>query len=379
MARVLFGGGISGIVGKVGGSIFQGGRTGNVLRNWCRPTNSRTPAQVVSRQQFGDATRAWAGLSTTDKLAWGSYGGGHYVSDPFIRSRPMSGMEAYVRNATKLQRWSIPISMWDLIPGPSGYHPDLQDYIDIMVQQGFTNDSEVLDALDQCFYEMDVLGLLDDNFTLLPMVGQDLNAARISIAELGTGPSQWASVNLDLSDYVRYGVARGISGNGVDERLYQYQTFNSYTQPIAMFIRRRLADAEAGTRYLGAADDGTNSVSLEFNNTTPQYRGYLGGSSGVIKAAEVGTCSLCVASYALNNLILYRDGIQVGTQAGRATQTLPAYNFNLCCGNLSGVPSGFTTSTIQMFAVFSATSAAVVAAAITSLERLHENLCAISA
>jgi len=228
-------------------------------------------------------------------------------------------------------------------------------------------------------YRLDALDAVDSNLTILPICGPNLYTAIVSLIEQGDEPEQWQNINLDLLDYVRYGLGRGLTGNGVNEGLAMRNTINNYAQPLAMHVIRRVTDAESGQRYFATADDGTNSVSFEFNNSTPQYRGYLGGGSGVVMSGELGTCSLTVASYAQNNLRLYRNLSHVGTQAGRTSQALPAQILSLLVGTLSGVYSGWCVSTVQQFALFSAADETTVLAIAGVLNDLHSDLCTLSA
>lgn len=379
MARVQFGQGVSAIRGRVGGSIFQGGSYGPILKSWNRPTNPRSMAQALSRIHFAQAVRRWRQLSSSAQMAWHTYAAGRYSSDGFLGSYPMTGPTAYAQNAIKLMNWGIPPAQWDLIPGPSGIHPDLQPFVDVQAQYGLNLSPDEIPPLDQLMYSMDALGLIDLNLTILPFVGPNLYAAIVSVIELGDEPVQWNNNNLDLGDYVRTGLGRGITGNGVNEYLLQYDTFDQCTQPLAMFIIRRVTDAESGSRYTASCSDTTHEVSLEHNNDTPQYRGYLGGDLGVIVSGALGSCSLCVASYAQNNLRLYRNNALVGTQAGRSNQVLPHVNLGLLALNTNGSPSGYTNATLQFFATFTAIDEATTQAAIAALEQCHTELTTISA
>ena len=70
MASVEFGGGVSQIVGRVAGSVFQRGRSGSQLRvlpiNTGRKQNSLSPARV----SLASVSSLWRSLSDAQRLAW---------------------------------------------------------------------------------------------------------------------------------------------------------------------------------------------------------------------------------------------------------------------------------------------------------------------
>lgn len=91
MAVVQFGSIVTSLKGKVGGQVFQGGRTGIVLR--CINGNkgelidaiakgSLAEVQTV-RKNFGKTTKGWSKLTDTQRASWASLLGVYTFTDKF--------------------------------------------------------------------------------------------------------------------------------------------------------------------------------------------------------------------------------------------------------------------------------------------------------
>lgn len=70
MANIKFGNGWADARGKVGGVIYSKNKSGSYARNWVKPTNPRTPAQVVARNRFSYIATNWRLLTDTERNAW---------------------------------------------------------------------------------------------------------------------------------------------------------------------------------------------------------------------------------------------------------------------------------------------------------------------
>lgn len=70
MARVIFGQGVAGAKGKVGGSVFQKTRSGYVMKQKGIPTNPKTAYQVGVRSKFTQVSKNWGLLTLAQRKAW---------------------------------------------------------------------------------------------------------------------------------------------------------------------------------------------------------------------------------------------------------------------------------------------------------------------
>jgi hypothetical protein len=72
MAKVLFGQGVAGIRGTVGGSIFSQNKGGPYIKNYAVPTNPKTEKQMAVRTAFNYINTLWAALTDLQRLGWES-------------------------------------------------------------------------------------------------------------------------------------------------------------------------------------------------------------------------------------------------------------------------------------------------------------------
>lgn len=70
MALIKFGGGVSAISGKIGGTVYARNRGGAYARNWAKPTNTPTTKQSSNRLAFGNVSKAWAALTVLQQENW---------------------------------------------------------------------------------------------------------------------------------------------------------------------------------------------------------------------------------------------------------------------------------------------------------------------
>ena len=70
MARVKLSPIISSIKGKLGNSVFQGGKSGIILREKVIPRNRRTQLQIQKRALLQATKSEWQELTTTQKDSW---------------------------------------------------------------------------------------------------------------------------------------------------------------------------------------------------------------------------------------------------------------------------------------------------------------------
>ena len=97
MAKVQFGGGISGMSGKLGGNVFARNKGGAYSRNWVKPTNPSTPAQQNQRNTLALKSAAWRLLTDEQRDSWKSWADDNPVLDRLGASIVLSGAQAYTK------------------------------------------------------------------------------------------------------------------------------------------------------------------------------------------------------------------------------------------------------------------------------------------
>lgn len=70
MGLIKFGGGVSAISGKIGGTVYARNRGGAYARNWAKPTNTPTVKQSANRVAFGNVSKGWAALEPSEQESW---------------------------------------------------------------------------------------------------------------------------------------------------------------------------------------------------------------------------------------------------------------------------------------------------------------------
>jgi len=97
MAKVQFGGGISGMSGKLGGNVFARNKGGAYTRNWVRPTNPSTVAQQNQRNLLALKSAAWRNLTDSQRDSWKTWAADNPVLDRLGASIVLSGAQAYTK------------------------------------------------------------------------------------------------------------------------------------------------------------------------------------------------------------------------------------------------------------------------------------------
>lgn len=70
MANIKFGNGWADARGKVGGVIYSKNKGGSYAKNYTKPANPRTPAQVAQRNRFSFVSTNWRELDNEERNAW---------------------------------------------------------------------------------------------------------------------------------------------------------------------------------------------------------------------------------------------------------------------------------------------------------------------
>lgn len=82
MAKVLFGGGVAEMRGRLGGTIFSRNAGGPYAKNMANPTNPQSTKQLAVRAFFSSCATAWQDLTQMQRDAWNAAA----TTLPFINS-----------------------------------------------------------------------------------------------------------------------------------------------------------------------------------------------------------------------------------------------------------------------------------------------------
>lgn len=104
MAGVLYGGGVVGISGSIGGSTFARNRSGPYIRPRTKPINPNSEKQVKIRSIIAYLCEVWSDILTGDQRdAWGVYASNVAMKGKFGQTIHLSGFNHYIRsNAIRL-------------------------------------------------------------------------------------------------------------------------------------------------------------------------------------------------------------------------------------------------------------------------------------
>lgn len=70
MAKIIFSSLVAGIRGKIGGTIFQGGRYGFIARQNFYPFNPSSEKQKIARGRLSGISKEWKDLTSLERASW---------------------------------------------------------------------------------------------------------------------------------------------------------------------------------------------------------------------------------------------------------------------------------------------------------------------
>ncbi len=100
MARVKLSPIISSINGKLGNAVFQGGKSGIILREKVKPRNLNTAKQVAARNRLSTIKRAWQNLNTTQRNSWVSFASFYQKKTKFNSTKILTAYELFIQHNT---------------------------------------------------------------------------------------------------------------------------------------------------------------------------------------------------------------------------------------------------------------------------------------
>ena len=104
MARVKLSPIISSINGKLGNAVFQGGKSGVILREKVKPRNQNTAKQVAARNRLSTIKRAWQNLTTTQNDSWVSFASFYQKKTKHNSTKILTAYELFMQhNSVRFQ------------------------------------------------------------------------------------------------------------------------------------------------------------------------------------------------------------------------------------------------------------------------------------
>lgn len=98
MAQILYSNQVSGMSGKLNGSVHTRNRGGNVIRTKVTPRNPNTTYQATQRSYQGQLAQTWSGtLTDAERAAWSKYGATAPTIGAFGNPRPLAGNTAFIQ------------------------------------------------------------------------------------------------------------------------------------------------------------------------------------------------------------------------------------------------------------------------------------------
>lgn len=100
MARIKLSPLISSINGKLGNAVFQGGKSGIILREKVKPRNPRTQSQSLARNRLASVKALWQDLTSDEKNSWISLSTFYKRSTKHNTTKFLSAYELFVQSNT---------------------------------------------------------------------------------------------------------------------------------------------------------------------------------------------------------------------------------------------------------------------------------------
>jgi len=122
MALCTFGGGVTEIRGKIGGTVFSRGAGGAIMRKNTMPINPRSPLQNMRRSRVAFLSTYWSKtLTPQQRTDWIAYAQGTTWTNRLGQTIQINGLAAFLRvNALKFLYSSTVIAAAPLAMGHAG-------------------------------------------------------------------------------------------------------------------------------------------------------------------------------------------------------------------------------------------------------------------
>lgn len=132
MAKVVTGGGVGAISGKIGANVFARNKGGAYMRNFAKPTNPNTSYQQNARDRLTQYSNEWRSLTEGQQEAWTAYAETHPVLDRLGATIYLTGAQAYVKVNTN-RDLAGDATTNSTVPGDAAFTPAIFDVATALV------------------------------------------------------------------------------------------------------------------------------------------------------------------------------------------------------------------------------------------------------
>jgi hypothetical protein len=356
MARVVFGQGVSFITGKVGGSVFQHGSTGSVLKNWSKPANRRTISQVRSRAAQAVVAAFWTNMSSSDKSSWTSYAASHPVSDAIAGQRLITGQNWFFKHARQLISWGVPESVWTPVRSAGFNHPWVQAWLDDITAGGWSATYADTQVLNRLLYKLAGIGALDNRTIIFPMAGNAGEPFRWPVYNRGSALAPGTLYNMGSSAYYPRGVSRGVYFDGQTSHMRIPNSAADPGFPVAVHLIGVLSYPVAADSCPFGTYFATRSFYLKFAANAASSFYVTGGNLLATGPSPQFASAFTVLGLSSSRRELWYDYSPVAQSAVSFTPNMPTIYIDLGCIHSSGNPVQFCPFRMKSFSMFSAPS-----------------------
>lgn len=98
MARIKFSPIISDVKGKIGNIVFQGGKSGTIIRERVLPRNPKTQLQSIKRGLLNEVKSEWQNLTTDQRNSWLSLSSFMKQKQKNDQTKQLTGYELFVQS-----------------------------------------------------------------------------------------------------------------------------------------------------------------------------------------------------------------------------------------------------------------------------------------
>lgn len=111
MARVTYGGGVTGFAGSIGGVTFLRNASGYIAKLRSNPTVNPSPSQATYQRRLAWLVSLWPSLSQANKDTWDAIAAAHNHTTPWGETKTLSGYQWFLScNLMRLRYYTTVIS-----------------------------------------------------------------------------------------------------------------------------------------------------------------------------------------------------------------------------------------------------------------------------
>ena len=218
MAKIVTGGGVAAISGKLGGTVFASNKGGAYMRNFKVPTNPKTSYQEDARDSLAQYSNEWRTLTDEQRESWVAWAATHPVVDRLGASRNLTGSQAYVKiNANRDLAGDTTANA--TVPSDPTFVQAIVDVAEPIVAD--VSDASIIITLGAGAAENQVLFVY-----VTPALSAGINASfgqerLLPAITLDAGMITAEEVEIDIAWIARFGSMTGLAGKKLSAHVYQ--------------------------------------------------------------------------------------------------------------------------------------------------------------